>query len=590
MLKKHSNLIVIFILSVVFVVSLVVSRQESTIMDEQAHIPAGYSYVKYNDMRLNPEHPPLLKDLAGLFLLPFNPKFPTETAEWQNGINEQWTLGKIFIHSNNADQITFWSRFPIILIALLLGFFIYKWTKELAGTAAGLFALLLYAADPNILGHNHYVTTDLGIAAFIFIAFYFFIRFLKKPIWKNVLLAGIFLSLAELAKFSGVLLFPIFTLAAVIYAIFKKVELDKSKIREIGEYAGKYILVIVICFVSIWILYQYNTFNMPPEKVQDIARTVFGDTGSGKIAKSVVIQMSTLPLLKGMSEYFLGVFMVFVRITGGNTYYFLGKVSNHASQSYFPIVFLLKETLAMLILILFSLFYGAYGTLKNIFSGNQEFFITNIWEKFKIYLRESVVQYSMLGFILLYAYLSVTGNLNIGFRHLFPILPVAYVLVSKTIFGWLKKINSEITKKTLGIILALFCVWIILEPVIAFPSYLSYYNEIAGGHLNGYKYVADSNTDWGQDLKRLNNWVKKNNIDKIRVDYFGGASPAYYLGDKFVPWHSGLDEEPGWYAISATFLEESIHREKNPGDKSYEWILKYEPIRIGDSIFVYHVL
>ena len=118
MLKKRANLIVILILSVVFIVSLVVSSQESTIMDEQAHIPAGYSYVKYHDMRLNPEHPPLLKDLAGLPLLTFSPKFPVETTEWQNGINEQWTLGNIFIHSNNADQINFWSRFPIILIAL----------------------------------------------------------------------------------------------------------------------------------------------------------------------------------------------------------------------------------------------------------------------------------------------------------------------------------------------------------------------------------------------------------------------------------------------------------------------------------------
>ena len=590
MLKKHANLIVILILASVLVVSLIVSRQESTTMDEKAHIPAGYSYLKYHDMRLNPEHPPFLKDLTGIPLQFMKLEFPTNSNEWQNGINEQWTLGNIFIHSNNADAITFWSRLPIILVALLLGFFIYKWTREIAGTAAGLFALILYAADPNVLGHNHYVTTDLGIAAFIFIAFYFFIKFLKKPTWKNVLLAGIFLSLAELAKFSGVLLFPIFTLTAVIYAIFKKVDPNKSKIREIGEYAGKYILVIVICFISIWILYQYNTFNMPPDKIQDVARTVFGDTGSGKIAKSVVIQMSTLPYLKGMSEYFLGVFMVFVRVTGGNTYYFLGEVSNHANRSYFPVIFLLKETLAMLILTFFSLFYSMYRTLKNIFSGNQEFFITNIWEKLKIYLRSSVTQYSMLAFILLYVYLSVTGNLNIGFRHLFPVLPFVYVLVSKIIFDASKKINSEITKKTLGIILVLFCIWIILEPVIAFPSYISYYNEIAGGHLNGYKYATDSNTDWGQDLKRLNNWVKVNNIDKIRIDYFGGASPEYYLGNKFIPWHANLNPEPGWYAISAGFLQESIYKEKNPGDKSYEWTLKYQPIRIGDSIFVYHVL
>lgn len=589
MLKKHANLIVIIILFAVFAVSLVVSRQESTTMDEQAHIPSGYSYVAFHDMRLNPEHPPLLKDLAGIPLQFLNVRFPTDYTGWQNGINDQWEIGDRFIHGNNADAITFWSRFPIILIGLLLGFFIYKWTKELAGTAAGLFALILYAADPNILGHNHYVTTDLGIAAFIFFAFYFFVKFLKKPSWNNTLLAGIFLSLAELAKFSGVLLFPLFTLFIIIYAIIKKADPNKGKLKEIGEYAGKYFLIITICFIGIWILYQYNTYNMPAEKIQDIARTVFGDTGMGRISKLLVIQMSTLPLLKGMSEYFLGVFMVFVRVTGGNTYYFLGEVSNHARKDYFPIVFLLKETLPMLILLFFSLFYSFLQMIKSIFSKENRSFIINILIKARDYFVENAAQSLMLGFILLYAYLSVTGNLNIGFRHLFPILPFAFVLVSKTIFDFLKKTKSEVSRKTFKTILVMFSLWIILEPIIAFPSYISYFNEAAGGHLNGYQYVTDSNTDWGQDLKRLRNFVKDNGIDKIRVDYFGGSSPEYYLREKFIPWHADLAPEPGWYAISATYLQENIHKAKNPGDRSYDWTLKYQPIRIGDSIFVYYI-
>lgn len=30
---------------------------DSAIMDEVAHLPAGYSYITQQDMRLNPEHP-----------------------------------------------------------------------------------------------------------------------------------------------------------------------------------------------------------------------------------------------------------------------------------------------------------------------------------------------------------------------------------------------------------------------------------------------------------------------------------------------------------------------------------------------------
>jgi hypothetical protein len=594
MLKKNYKIVVAFILAAVFVVSLAVSNQESTTMDEQAHIPSGYSYVKYNDMRLNPEHPPLLKDLAGIPLQFMNLQFPTDSKEWQSGINEQWVIGNRFIHSNNADAVTFWSRLPIILIALLLGLFIFIWTKEIAGISAGIFALLLYGADPNVLGHNHYVTTDIGIAAFIFISFYYFIRFLKKPSWKNVLLAGIFLGIVQLTKFSAVLLFPFFTIVAIIYVLSKRKPDScsgtnlKFKLVNFGEYAGKYTIVIMVCFAAIWILYQYNTFSMPAEKVQEVAKIVFGDVGSGKIAKAVVIQMSTLPLLKGMSEYFLGVFMVFVRVTGGNTYYFLGKVTNHATQAYFPTVFLIKETLPMLMLIIFSMIYSLFqiaGTLRAAIRVN----IKKGWEALVNYLRSGVAEYSMFGFILFYSYLSITGNLNIGFRHLFPVLPFAYVLVTKKIFDFFKTRDDQLTKKNTSLIVLILAIWIIIIPIIHFPSYISYFNELVGGPKNGYKYVTDSNTDWGQDLKRLRDFVEINKIDKIRVDYFGGSNPQYYLKDKLIPWHANLNPQPGWYAISAGFLQENLYKQKPPDEKDYRWTLNYQPLRIGDSIFVFHI-
>ncbi len=602
MFNKYSSYIVAYILLWIAAISLIVSYQESTTMDEQAHIPSAYTYVRYQDMRLNPEHPPLLKDLAGIPLQFLNVKFPVNDPGWTGGVNDQWNLGNKFIHSNNADAITFWSRTPIILIALLLGFFIFRWTKELAGTTAGLFALVLYSFDPNILGHDHYVTTDLGIAAFIFIAFYYFVKFLKNPGWKNVLLAGLFLALAELAKFSAVILFPFFGLIIVVYALAKKKpEADQSsnlkfKGAQLWNYLIKYAVIVAVCFALIWVLYFLNTLHEPAGKIQDIAKTVFGNAGMGRISKAVVIQMSAISFLKGLSEYFMGVFMVFVRVEGGNTFYFLGQVSNRANPWYFPFVFIAKETIPFLMLILFSLFYAIYQTIKAV-AAKEGMLFKKIWATIVYYLQTSVVQYSMFGFIIFYAYLSITGNLNIGLRHLFPILPFAYVLVSKKVFEFLKSVKLEPTLKTSVTILIVLVIWVILEPFIFFPSYISYFNEAVGGPKNGYKYVTDSNLDWGQDLKRLRNWVQDYNrfhpnmpIEKIRIDYFGGSNPQYYLKDKFVPWHADLAPEPGWYAISAGFLQESIYKQKNPADRSYLWLLKYLPVaRVGDSIFVYYI-
>ena len=60
-MKKFRWLFVILLLGIMFVLGLFSLMGDSGTTDEVAHIPAGYSYLKYRDFRLNPEHPPLIK-------------------------------------------------------------------------------------------------------------------------------------------------------------------------------------------------------------------------------------------------------------------------------------------------------------------------------------------------------------------------------------------------------------------------------------------------------------------------------------------------------------------------------------------------
>ncbi|MBI1838699.1 MAG: hypothetical protein HYR95_00105, partial [Candidatus Colwellbacteria bacterium] len=144
-----------------FSIMVSVSQKESAIMDELAHIPAGYSYVKYLDYRLNPEHPPLIKMLAGLPLLYLNPTFPLESSAWKTDVNGQWEAGTKFLYEsgNNADTIIRWARLGPMLVTLVLIFFIYLWSKELMGSWWALLPAGLFALSPTVLAHGHYVTT-----------------------------------------------------------------------------------------------------------------------------------------------------------------------------------------------------------------------------------------------------------------------------------------------------------------------------------------------------------------------------------------------------------------------------------------------
>jgi hypothetical protein len=183
----------------------------SAIVDEVAHIPAAYSYLHYGDYRLNPEHPPLIKDLAGLPLQFMHLKFPDNRPAWTDKVNGQWEAGWDFLYhlGNDADAMLLWARLPIVVLAVGFGASLYWFCRRRWGTAVALMTLFFYCLSPNLLAHSTVVTTDLGASVFIFLAIATFARFTDKPHWDNVLLLSLALAGAQLAKFSSALLYPL---------------------------------------------------------------------------------------------------------------------------------------------------------------------------------------------------------------------------------------------------------------------------------------------------------------------------------------------------------------------------------------------
>jgi hypothetical protein len=74
--------------------------------------------------------------------------------------------------------------------------------------------------------------------------------------------------------------------------------------------------------------------------------------------------------------------------------------------------------------------------------------------------------------------------------------------------------------------------------LLAWPGYLSYFNELAGGKVGGPDIALDSNFDWGVDLYRLKLYVDAGHIDHIYVLYWG------YLGRQFAAKYLGAHYRP----------------------------------------------
>lgn len=602
--KNIVSIAAAIILCLMFVILFASAWNDSATMDELAHIPSGYSYLSQKDYRLNPEHPPLIKDLSALPLMFLGLKFPTNVTAWTEYLNGQWDMGRIFLYEsgNNADKIIHYSRLPIMLLAILFGWMFFKWIRGIYGDKTALLALFLYAFSPTIIAHSRYVTTDLGAAFGFFIGIATFVKYLQNPSRKNLIIAGIAFGIAQLLKFSLVLLVPQFIMMIIIWAWTNpSTSFGAGRTPEIGffklctKFIGRTILIGLISLIIIWPVYQFHVWDYPvARQIQDTTATI-GSFGI-KPLSNLVIWMADKPVLRPLGQYLLGVLMVMQRATGGNTAYFLGNVSNTGSRIYFPLLYVLKESLAFHFLTIIALVF----TLKKIFQ--KDYLANNKINALKNWLRENFAMFSGLLFAAFYMFMSIKGNLNIGVRHILPILPFMYFFAAVQIAKWTDNKPTEqpqnfaqhvkfiyesyIKPFAKYFVVAVLVLWMLISTLSAFPNYLSYYNILGGGTNNGYNIAVDSNYDWGQDLRRLKTFVDKNNIQNIGIDYFGGGNLPYYFGDKFTPWQSAKGAptkeagQPQWLAISVGFLKTS--------QDSYSWLSEKKPVaKAGKSIFIY---
>lgn len=638
MIKKISDkfcwLILFLVLATSFVLMFWTSLLESATMDELAHIPAGYSYVKFLDYRLNPEHPPLLKVLSAFPLLFLNLNFPISSDAWQKYVNGQWDVGREFLYEsgNNADLIIQWSRIGPMILTLLLIFLIYFWAKELVGRWWALLVAILFGLSPNVLAHGHLVTTDIASAFGVVLALYFFVKFLYIRSKKSIVLAGIAFGIAQLLKFSTFMLIPYFIFLTLVFwwANFKKPN-SILGLKSLGSYILKTILVFIIGYLGVvYPVYILFTWNYPMTK--QISDTEFiltsfagGPPKEGQMCNPVRclaeldIWLTKNFITRPFAHYLLGVLMVGQRGAGGNTAYFMGEVSASGWKIYFPTVYLLKEPIPFLIMLLVALSIWFKKIILNFKKG-----LGFVGQKFIEYLNLYFEKFSMIGFIILYWILSIISPLNIGFRHLFPTLPLIYILTISSLRLWaVHSISSEydFIKKILNtfsswfklflkyVFIFILLLWFGIEVVVSAPYFLSYFNEFGGGIWNGYRWVVDSNYDWGQDLLRLKNFVEQKNISKIAIDYFGGGNPRYYLKDKAEYWWSArgnpINQDIEWLAVSVNTLAGAMGRlhsghQRNPEDE-YRWLKEIKlskndlslipppDFRAGTSIFIYYL-
>lgn len=553
-MKKNKFLIfaVIVLLSVHFLLVLKVIQSNSPTCDEIAHhVASGYSYVKTGDFRLNPANPPLLRMISAVPLLFLKLGAPFADKSWSEGNSPVFGHKFFYVDNHNADQIIFWARFPMALLSLVLGLLVFFWSRKLFGGAGGLLSLSLYAFSPNIIAFAGLATVDLGAALFNFAAIYTYWRYLRRPTGLNLGIAGIVFGLAQASKYTNVVLVPLFGLLALCTWWEKRKHSGKQ--YSMSMLARSLVIIFFIGLVVLFASYHFELKpllkNAPdvPEKVAYIEKfsSLLSLNKIGLTGEKLAYFAQNIPI--PLSTYIVGFLGVAHQVIVGMDTFLLGKHSVTGFWYYFLVVFLVKSTLPVIILFGLSLLTLYLGGKRKMFN--------------KIFLLIPVV------FLLV---IVSRGRVQIGLRHILSIYPLIFVFI-----GSLGLLNF---KKWIKIVLCLVvCFFQARSLSTVYPYPLSYFNETVNGPDNGYKILRDSNVDWGHGLKALAKYLKDNNINSVKLYYFGTADPAYYNIRYEMPDSDDFQEpQEGVYAISAQYLE------------AFSWTGEIEPVaKVAHSIFIY---
>ncbi|MGD9099455.1 MAG: glycosyltransferase family 39 protein [Anaerolineae bacterium] len=524
--KTRYTWVATLLLGVIFAQAMTSIPRLSITFDEDLHISTGYSVLRTGDLRLVEDHPPLI----GLWMnwpLLLSPDVPDpeEVPDWTPGDRRLFVRNEIW-WSVPLDSWVVPPRIPVAWLILVMGAFLFRWACDWFGPRGGLLALALLAFDPNILAHGTLATLDLGVACFMFITMYGVHRFIRRPTGVNLVATGVALGLALAAKISAALLLPISSGLIALWGLWQR---RRKLVLWLLVYLG-------VAGVALWVAHLFD-FGRP----EGLSFSVPAPT------------------------YWRSFLRVGRHVATGNRSYLLGETYEGGRWHYFPIVFALKTPLPALILL------GAASLV--------------VWRRPRRWWREFI----LLSLPLSYFVVSIFNSINLGYRHLLPVLPFMYLFIARL------AANPPIPR--IRVLYLTLLLWQIIGTLRVWPSHLTFFNEIAGGPRNGYRYLADSNVDWGQGLKALRAYLEEKDYADpklssftffIRPALYGvQATPLPPLAEAPAVLPARFNPAPGDYIISASTLRGL----QLVDSEMYNWFWHREPDDVvANAILVYQVL
>jgi hypothetical protein len=456
----------------------------SVTIDEPAHILAGHRHWQCGDFGINPEHPPFLKLLA---TAPLQSRRLIEPP-WECGSKltskfDSFSYGNTFLVENGVDNVVIPSRLSASLMSMFLAALVFLAAREMFGRWEALTALAILAFEPNLIAHGSIVTTDMVLTATVFGAVYALYRFGEKQNLFRFLIAGLACGLMLAAKHSAVVFVPVLLALTIADAlIFHRAEnraAPRSFVRRTAFLAGIFLIGLGV----LWAFYGFRYYSIPsatestisiadyirengrPEMVESFSAKLTGAFGGTRLFPE---------------SYVLG--MADVIAWGSRNSWIFGRNYSTGQWFYFPIAFAVKSSVAVLLLLPLGFAFSLFNPEKR---------------------REATF---LLVPPLAFFAVAMTSSFTTGVRHILPVYPFLIVAAAAGAVWSSRKVRffryALIALLVFHAAAALRCA----------PNYLAFANDFWGGTENTHRIFSDSNTDTGQSVKLMNEYLRRENV------------------------------------------------------------------------------
>jgi hypothetical protein len=642
--RTRTALLVVLLLTAHYAVAAHSLRQENPTIDEIAHLPAGVTYWQKGTFKLYHHNPPLAKLVAAIPVVLAGPEMDElyRLKTWNSDWPSQASFGHAFAWYNAGRYFELFTsaRMVMPIFSVVGGLFVFAWSSRLYGRAGGLLSLTLWCVCPNILAHARLVTSDVAGAAMAVGSTYVFWRYLRSPTARWTALGGLALGIAQLAKFSLVLLYaywPLLWLARII------IERDFSGWpKRLGRDLGQGMAIVAISFVTISAGYGFEGVGKPlgsyefscRSLTRDLTRTELGQPRPhcpNKLIdeawqhrvnrfRGTLLDRVPVPL---PSEFLIGFDDQRIETEGVPAVWFSSSAAPGEKTGY-PVYLdgTLRQSGGWWYYYLATLAYKVpEGTWAIVLASVVALFAAKrsrpAWFD----------EFAVLGFpVIILFVMSVFTDINLGLRYVLAAFPFVFVAAGKVVPAIGSMGARWRRPATIAVVASLGLTT--LQTALVHPSYLASFNWISGGPDRGSDHLIDSNLDWGQDLVTLKRWLAEHRPGQpVGLAYFGQINPSLFqVRDEAFPWFLppvlprtiGRTDNapnpaligpapllrPGVYAVSASLVRGLPWRLYDSGDPAWTWrgpswsagkgafayFADLTPVaKVGHSIFVYDV-